>query len=108
MVSLKVQRRRVNVERKERRDAFQKYAEWYLCEVERIDKGNKDAFSAGCSRFGKDIRELLAFAGGDYEKAKTATISIGRYLQAKNLDWKVRTISGYYNDWLRDPKRFDA
>jgi hypothetical protein len=70
---------------------------------------DKNAVSAAYRRFGRAGRDILAFAGGDPEKAYAGVDAIADYMQNKGLTWTFDTAAKWFPDWmnggLKDAKK---
>jgi len=85
---------------------FQEFMNWYIHDVLKIDRANKDAIDAAYRRFGKAARDVMAFACKDVAKAILGTQEIAGWAERKNLSWNLDTIAKRMPDWMACPSEF--
>ena len=100
--------------KKKRIDAFNIYGDWVLKEYLDLkpgdpSEGEKMAVSAAYRRFGRAIRDILAFCKGNPEMAKKGTDAVSDRLTAMGIEtFTLDAIARWMPDWVKNPEGFNA
>lgn len=94
--------------RKGRSGPFHEFMNYIAAEIYNLKVGGSPsdnlALKAFYGRYGRAGRDILAFAGGDVEKAKRGLIAIGERMERAGLSYNLDTIAKWFLDWNLDPE----
>jgi len=71
------------------------------------DPAQKAAVKACYSRYGRAVRDILAFALQDPEKAMRGIYAIGERMEKYGLNWNLDTAAKRFPEWHANPEAFE-
>ena len=92
--------------------SYQEFGDWVFTEYMSLKPGDsdpkeKEAVSAAYRRYGRALRDIMAFARGDTRTAQLGLQAIGRRMEAMGLVWGLEAVARWFPDWSSDKEAFD-